>query len=253
MKNYLRLFGLLLVILLAAYQSTPQPFEENEAFKLACENAGGAYQAFAAYGGGVKEVCQFPDGLSCVAEAFANGSCPPLGPTPAALALDPTPTPYPTKDQSPPVTPIVKGADPFPGWATYLNSEYDFAFRYPDTWQVEAGAGLVRLTRPGMELLVRVSPADDPHALSLDLPYQGARVTGPGASFFGADAAEMWHQVDDRIVAVTYGSTEQPLRGGENWYTVQLVSLQSDAPLPDDALAELRTLLASFEVWTNHD
>lgn len=247
------LIGLMLVLLLAACQSSPQPAAAEAAFKLGCESAGGIYQSSAAYGGGQNEVCQFPDGLTCGPREFASGACPPVGPTSGALTLDQTPTPYPTKEQAIPATPIVKGADPFPGWATYLNAQADFAFRYPDAWLVEEGPNLARLSRSGMELLVRYHTSDEPAALSADLPYQGEQVPGPGAFFFGAPVPETQQLVDDRIVAVTFGTPDQPLTGGGNAYLVQLVSLQSDTALPENTLVELRTMLSSFEAWTNND
>jgi hypothetical protein len=42
--------------------------------------------------------------------------------------------------------------DPYPGWAGYVNTNYMFAFRYPDTWSLEEEPNLVKL-RQGTLLL----------------------------------------------------------------------------------------------------
>jgi hypothetical protein len=252
MKTYLRTAAMLLVLLLAACQSDSQLFEPNQAFVQGCESAGGNYQTLTNYGGGFSEVCQFADGLTCGLQEFNEGACPPAVPA-SVPVLEQSPTPFPTKNQAAPATPEVKGADPFPGWATYLNPRYDFAFRYPDTWLVEEGSNQARLTRPGLELLVRFQSADAGQSLPGDLPYQGEEIAGLGGVFFGAAVPETLHRVDDRILAATFGTPEQPLVGRGNVYTIQLVSLQSDTPLPDAVLAELRRMLSSFEVWTNND
>lgn len=241
-----------LAMLLGACQAGSQAFEPDLAFEQACESAGGNYQTLTNYGGGFSEVCQFADGLSCSLQEFNDGTCPPAGPADDPAQMQ-SPTPFPTKEQVIPATPIVKGADPYPGWAGYLNAPYDFAFRYPDTWLVEESDNAVRLSRPGLELLVRFQSADAGQQLPDDLPYQGELIAGPGAVFFGAAVPEIQHRIDDRILAATYGTPEQPLTGGGNVYIVQLVSLQSDTPVPEDVLAELRTMLSSFEVWTNND
>lgn len=170
----------------------------------------------------------------------------------------PLPYPVPTKDQSPPGSPIVKGDDPFPGWATYLNSAYDFAFRYPDAYLVEDSPHQARLTRPGVELLVSFRGVEDTLELPHDLPYTGELEPGAEIEFFEQGVLEVRHLVNGQVMAVEYAALNSAAPAGElpgpvgTAFAIQLFSTQSDVPLSEDLLAETRLLLSSFETWTNN-
>lgn len=211
-------------------------------FEQACLNRGGSYSRPANRFG----ECTFADGSVCSYEANQAGE-----PCPALTALSPDGTPFPTKEVIIPATPIVKEADPFAGWATYLNGDFDFAFRYPDTWTVEDQPRLVRLTRPGLELLVHYRPAGVEPALQPAHPYGGDLAVGERVDFFQVGVQPQLHLIDGQALAVQAGDPLKPLPGGGNEYLVELYSLQSDAPLSEQALAEFYTLLSSFEPWTN--
>lgn len=234
--------------------AVPAPLGADEPqdaqFELACTNRGGVYERDVDQVGS-DGVCTFPDGSTCSYAANRAGeACLAL----TALAPDGSPavTALPTKEGSPPVTPIVKEADPFAGLATYLNAGNDFGFRYADTWLVEDQPGLVRLTREGMELLVHYRPVGENTALEPSSPYQGEPVAGDPLTFFGAELQPQLMQIDGQVLAVQAGDPVKPLSGGGNEYLIELYSLQSDAPLSEQVLAEFYTLLGSFEPWTNN-
>ena len=86
----------------------------------------------------------------------------PIASTPTAMPPTPTLLPTPVPTQAPTATP-----DPYPGWATYANDAYGFAFRYPVTWgltEIPAGgqgpggleANSIRLMREGLRLVIQV-------------------------------------------------------------------------------------------------
>lgn len=163
--------------------AVPAPVDEqpiDAQFEIACLNRGGSYERPANRFGD----CTFPDGSVCSYEAVAAGElCPALTELPPADG--PTPTPFPTKETQPPTTPVIKEADPFAGLATYLNGDSDFAFRYADTWLVEDLPRLVRMTRPGVELLVHYRPAGEGPELESRQPYGGEVQAGEAVTFFG--------------------------------------------------------------------
>ncbi len=183
-----------------------------------------------------------------------GSSLPPGNPSagqPQVFSED-TPPPFPTKDQSPPATPEIKGQDPLPGWATYTNSTYDFGFRYPDSYLVADSPHEARLTRPGVELRVQFRGADELIPLSSDLPYEGEIEPGAELEFFEHGVLEVRHLVNGQVLAVEYTSPDGELSGPDVYFAIQLVSLQSDVPLSEELLSETRILLSSFEPWTNN-
>ncbi len=225
---------------------TPAPLAPE--FVSACLALGGDPQSVIEYGGGSFAVCRFPDGTSCSASSVMDGACASQarpGPT------TPNVTPFPTKESLPPVTPVVKGADPFPGWATFTSPEYRLGFRFPDTWRWEENPHLIRLTRNGLELLIQVRRAGEAVNFSADLPYEGAVIPGAELLFFQKPVLEQQHLVSEQVLAVSYGTPDNPLDGGENEYVIQLLSLHSDEPINDLILGEVRQILRSFEVWNN--
>jgi putative hemolysin len=229
--------------------STPQP-DQVELAKIACQSTGGSpvVPANAADPASVK--CVFQDGSNCDGLALLAGTCTQVSASTGQAA--PSPTPYPTKEQAPPSTPEVKGPDPYPGWATYTNSAFGFAFRYPDTWQVEESPNLVRLTQPGIELMIYVSRQSENLSFTPDLPYNGSTQAGESFEFFGQTFQETQMLVDGQVLAVTYGPTGG-MPAGDLIFTIYLSSLQSDQPLPEQLLGQVRDLLGSFEEWNNYD
>ncbi|MGD2166234.1 MAG: hypothetical protein PVH50_11990, partial [Anaerolineae bacterium] len=67
--------------------------------------------------------------LLFVAAALALSAC---GPETLVVGLEPTPTPTPLP------TPVVR---------SYVNNEYGFTFRYPETWTLEEEPHLVKLSQ----------------------------------------------------------------------------------------------------------
>jgi putative hemolysin len=238
------LAGLLLTACTPA--ATPQP-DQLELARVSCESLGGSAATPANAADPASLKCSFPDGSVCDGLELLNGNCPQVNP--AANQPQASATPYPTKDQSPPTTPVVKDTDPYPGWATYTNSDYSFAFRYPDSWQVTDDPNLALLTQPGIELRIYFSGFDENMSFPVELPYHGNSQTGQTFDFFSQTYQETQVLVDGQVLAVIYGPQGMP--GGDREFTIYMSSLQSNQPLPGARLAEMPALLGSFEDWNN--
>jgi hypothetical protein len=58
----------------------------------------------------------------------------------------------PTKAREP--VPTEGEEDPYPGWESYVNADYGFAFHYPTTWTLEEEANLVKLSQGTLLLAI---------------------------------------------------------------------------------------------------
>ncbi len=100
-----------------------------------CEGQGYTLEMRTDENGGQYGICTFPDGSECEEWAFYRGEC-----SPASETATETPTVEPTVDTEDADTKHpadTKQPDAYPGWASYTNPDYGFAFRYPTTWTIE--------------------------------------------------------------------------------------------------------------------
>lgn len=129
----------------------------------------------------------------------------------SVLSIEETPT------QIPEPTPLPAEDDPYPGWASYANPDYGFAFRYPASWTLEEEANLVKLSR-------------GPLLLAIFFQRQGADArppwTGmPAGAFESRDApAFMGQEIDShsliyegKVKVLTYGAEV-----GDVFYAIRL-------------------------------
>jgi putative hemolysin len=235
----------------------PLPVGVTDDLLQACQNAGGTYVPVAENDGGQDDLCVFADNAICPVVELISGVCrpDPQGGVILCESCDAspavTPTPFPTKVVEIPATPIVKGADPFPTWATYLNDPYDIGFRYPDSWLVEDLPNRIRLIRDGVELTIFVRSPQEELTFMSDLPYAGVDEPGNTVSFYDLSLVEQRRMVENRIMAVVYAGDGFEVNADNKVFAIRLVSLQSDAVLSEALLQEVQELLSSFEPWTN--
>lgn len=102
--------------------------------------------------------------LLFVAAALALSAC---GPETLVVGLEPTPTPTPLP------TPVVR---------SYVNNEYGFTFRYPETWTLEEEPHLVKLSQGTLMLNIAYGWASNP-----GFSPMGGRTGMPAGDFIYGD------------------------------------------------------------------
>lgn len=180
---------------------------------------------------------------------------PPISQPPESFSPNPDASPqaFPTKEQSLPATPVVKGADSFPGWASYTNANYDFAFRYPDVWGYLEGPNHVMMSRGDVELWITFRGEAENLPLPADLPYRGEQSPRAPLQFYNILVQQEIVIVDGKILAALYTSEQgAELHAGGLAFTMRLYSLDFDNPLTPDLLDEVNQIMTSFEAWTNN-
>jgi putative hemolysin len=129
-----------------------------------CEERGYTIEIRTSADGGTYGVCKFSDGSECEEWAFYRGECKPASASKTAVdtpeatptieaPVEETPTqvPEPVPTQVVAETPV---EDPYPGWGSYVNADYAFAFRYPTTWTLEEEANVVKLSQGTLLLAI---------------------------------------------------------------------------------------------------
>jgi len=200
---------LLTLIISGCGTATPEPATglANPA-SVYCQEQGYALEMRTDANGGTYGVCEFPDGSECEEWAFYRGECQPAAVS--EVTPEATHTVKPTAEQGPTQTPEPaapqEAEDPYPGWASYANADYGFAFRYPPTWTLEEEANLVKLSRGSLLLTISYQRQSD----DARPPWTGM----PAGSFERRDApAFMGQEIDShaliyegKVKVLTYGA-----------------------------------------------
>lgn len=119
-----------------------------------CEEQGYTLEMRTDTEGGTYGVCKFPDGSECEEWAFYRGECKPASVSEVTLEATPTVQPLVEEEPTQVPEPVPTQEDPYPGWESYANTNYGFAFRYPTTWTLEEGANLVKLSQGTLLLAI---------------------------------------------------------------------------------------------------
>ena len=147
--------------------------------------------------------------------------------------------------------------DPYPGWASYVNTDYGFSFRYPPTWALEevparegergTWASSVRLTQGTLRLIVQyVRTSED---VLLEGGFGAGDVVDRGTVMF------MGQQVPKQAL-VFEGQTKAVFCAAEVGDLVFRVQLDDDPgegvdygtiDIPEPAQAEADVIVGSFE------
>jgi hypothetical protein len=161
----------------------------------------------------------------------------------------------------PPTTtvPVVDSADPYPGWASYVNTDYGLTFRYPPTWALEEQPGeemadglsakSVALTQGTLRLLIQYKRPEE------------ALILGPG----GRPASDvedrgtmtvLGHELPKHVLV--FDGEEMSVFLGDRFEQLELYIQLDDVPgreadyktidIPDDLQAEVDQILESFEL-----
>jgi hypothetical protein len=161
------------------------------------------------------------------------------------------------------VTELVAGGqpstedNPYPGWASYINTDYGFSFHYPPTWafeemparQDERGtwASSVKLTQGTLRLVVQYMRATED--VLLEGGFGAGDVVDRGmVMFMGQEVPKLALVFEDRDKAVFCAAEV-----GELVFRVQLDDDPGEGvdygtiDIPEPAQAEVDVILGSFE------
>jgi hypothetical protein len=167
--------------------------------------------------------------------ALALSAC---GPETLVVGLEPTPTPTPLP------TPVVR---------SYINSEYGFTFRYPETWALSEEPHLVKLSQGTLVLNVAHGWASSP-----GFSPMGGRTGMPAGNFIYGDKVFFLNQVipagileyERKDKKVLYGGTGL-VEAGDLVFNIWLEDLDSanydELDIPKDVQAEAKEILESFD------
>jgi hypothetical protein len=147
--------------------------------------------------------------------------------------------------------------DPYPGWASYVNTDYGFSFRYPITWTIEevparedergTWASSVKLTQGTLRLVVQYMRTTE------DVLLEGG--FGAGDVVDRGTVTFMGQQVPKQAL-VFEGQTKAVFCASEVGELVFRVQLDDDPgegvdygtiDLPEPVQAEVDVILGSFE------
>lgn len=149
--------------------------------------------------------------------------------------------------------------DSYPGWASYVNTDYGFAFRYPTTWAleevpawVEEGRGTwvnsVKLTQGTLRLIVQYKRSTEDVLVGPSGLPAGQYEDRGTVTFMG--------QALPRRVLVFEGKDKMMMTGGEVGEMMFVIYLESDpeagvdyevVEIPEAVQAEVERILGSFE------
>jgi len=146
--------------------------------------------------------------------------------------------------------------DPYPGWASYVNTDYGFSFRYPITWALEemptredergTWASSVKLTQGTLRLVVQTMRTSED--VLLEAGFGAGDVVDRGTVMF------MGQQVPKQAL-VFEGQTKAVFCAAEVGDLVFRVQLDDDPgegvdygtiDIPEPAQAEVDVILGSF-------
>ena len=134
-------------------------------------------------------------------------------------------------------------ADPYPGWSSYANTDYGFAFRYPPAWTLEEEPHIVRLRQGTLSLVVGYRrDTEDELDIVGELP--------PG-SFEYRGMVRLLDQEFPKSVLVSEGQDKVVLTGGavdDLVFTIRLDDLSAEpSSIAVAVQAELDRIVGSFE------
>ncbi|RLC75833.1 MAG: hypothetical protein DRI81_11275 [Chloroflexi bacterium] len=189
-------------------------------------------------------VCVFPDGSECEEWAFYRGEC---KPAPASEVATDTPEATPTQVPDPTPTPeATEVNDPYPGWASYVNADYGFAFRYPTTWTLEEEANLVKLSRGTLLLAVAFRRQNE----DVPPPWSGM----PAGDFENRDALPFLGQEIEKNALVYEGKVKvltYDAQVGDLVFSIRLEDMVTAdyqaIEIPEDVQSEADQIVGSFE------
>jgi hypothetical protein len=143
--------------------------------------------------------------------------------------------------------PTAEGADdPYPGWETYVDEDYGFAFRYPATWTLEQGPNLLKLSRGTLRLAIAFQ-------------HQGEQVpppwTGMPAGDFESRGTMVFLEQEIEKKALVYEGKVKVLtynaKVGDSWFSIRLDDMVTadyqSVELPERAQSETDQIVDSFE------
>jgi hypothetical protein len=169
-----------------------------------------------------------------VLAALALTAC---GPETLVVGLEPTPTATPLP------TPIVQ---------SYVNDEFDFTFRYPETWTLEEKPQLITLSQGALTLHVAYGWASHPGtSMGLRTGMPAGDIIYGGKIFFleqTIPARVLEYERKDKMVL--YGETSL-VEVGDLVFNIWLEDVDgasySELDIPEDVQAEAKEILESFE------
>jgi hypothetical protein len=95
---------------------------------------------------------------------------------------------------------------PYSGWASYVNPDYGFAFRYPVTWALEEDANLVKLSRGKFLLAIAFQrQSEDAHPPWTGMPAGSFESRGKVA-FLGQESEMHSLVYEGKTKVLTYGA-----------------------------------------------
>jgi hypothetical protein len=150
---------------------------------------------------------------------------------------------------------LVPTPTPTPSLLRHENHDYGFAFAYPSDWTVEDEAHAVRLLKGALELRIAYKRVDE--AAPLPPPPQAATdgtVYVDKLTFLGQMVPAEGAMYNRRMKAVVY-QVPQPQSSADLEFSILLQDLSGDesteaydlVDIPDTAVAEVKTILESFE------
>lgn len=129
--------------------------------------------------------------------------------------------------------------DPDPGWQSYTNADYAFAFRYPSTWTLEDEANLVKLSQGTLRLAI----AFQRHGEDVPFPWTGM----PAGDFASRGTMAFLDQEIERHSLVYEGKVKVLT------YTAEVGDLMFSIRLDDMALVDYQAIEISEAIQSEVD
>lgn len=244
-------FGIVLVlgalIISGCGTATPEPATglANPA-SVYCEEQGYALEMRTDAGGGTYGVCKFLDGSECEEWAFYRGECKPASASGVTSQATPT-VKLSTGEKStevPEPAPAEEG--PYPGWESYVNADYGFAFRYPPTWTLEEEANVVKLSRRTLLLAIAFRRQGE----NVPPPWTGMPAgdfeSRGTMAFLGQEIEKISLIYEGKVKALTYGAEVSDVVFSIRLDDMATADYQA-IEIPEAVQSEVDQIVGSFE------